>query len=81
MTRRRLNSVENELDVEQSLSIETQDESAVDEVIEEKKSPKEKPKNLPNVIFLGEEDKRLLRKFNSHIVNKLGIGKTRSVKV
>ena len=32
-------------------------------------------------IFLGEEDKRLLKKFNKHIVNKLGLGGNRSFKV
>jgi len=32
-------------------------------------------------IFLGEEDKRLLKKFNEHIVNKLGLGGNRSFKV
>ncbi len=32
-------------------------------------------------IFLGEEDKRLLKKFNGHIVNKLGLGGNRSFKV
>ena len=32
-------------------------------------------------IFLGEEDKRLLKKFNQHIVNKLGLGGNRSVKM
>jgi hypothetical protein len=32
-------------------------------------------------IFLGEEDKRLLKKFNQHIVNKLGLGGNRSVKL
>jgi hypothetical protein len=32
-------------------------------------------------IFLGEEDKRLLKKFNQHIVNKLGLGSNRSVKM
>lgn len=32
-------------------------------------------------IFLGEEEKRLLRRFNQHIVNKLGLGGNRSVKM
>ena len=32
-------------------------------------------------VFLGEEDKRLLRKFNRHIVNKLGLSGNRSFKV
>jgi hypothetical protein len=32
-------------------------------------------------IFLGEEDKRLLKKFNRHIVNKLGLGGNRSFKI
>ena len=32
-------------------------------------------------IFLGEEDKRLIKKFNQHIVNKLGISGNRSFKI
>jgi hypothetical protein len=32
-------------------------------------------------IFLGEEDKRLLKRFNKHIVNKLGLGGNRSFKI
>jgi hypothetical protein len=32
-------------------------------------------------IFLGEEDKRILKKFNKHIVNKLGLGGNRSFKI
>ena len=32
-------------------------------------------------IFLGEEDKRLLKKFNKHIVNKLGLGGNRSFRI
>lgn len=32
-------------------------------------------------IFLGEEDKRLLKKLNKHLVNKLGLGGSRSFKV
>jgi hypothetical protein len=32
-------------------------------------------------IFLSEEDKRLLKKFNQHIVNKLGLGGNRSIKL
>lgn len=32
-------------------------------------------------IFLSEEDKRLLRKLNKHLVNKLGLGGNRSVKM
>jgi hypothetical protein len=32
-------------------------------------------------VFLGEEDKRLLQKLNKHLVNKLGLGGSRSHKV
>jgi hypothetical protein len=32
-------------------------------------------------VFLNEEDKRLLKKFNQHIVNKLGLGGNRSIKL
>lgn len=30
-------------------------------------------------VFVGEEDKRMLKKLNKHIVNKLGLQKNRSV--
>jgi hypothetical protein len=45
--------------------------------------PAEPPAPLPEVtgIFLGEEDRRLLKKFNKHIVNKLGLTSTRSFRV
>lgn len=33
------------------------------------------------MVFLGEEDKRLLKKFNQHIVKKLGLSRNRSFKV
>lgn len=32
-------------------------------------------------IFISEEDKRLFKKFNQHIINKLGIAKNRSFKL
>ncbi len=32
-------------------------------------------------IFLGEEDRRLLKKFTSHIVKKLDLGSNRSIKM
>lgn len=32
-------------------------------------------------IFLGEEDRRLLKKFTSHIVKKLDLGGNRSIKM
>lgn len=43
----------------------------------------EPPAPAPEVtgIFLGEEDRRLLKKFNKHIVNKLGLTTTRSFRV
>jgi hypothetical protein len=44
--------------------------------------PKPSPDPAPTgVIFLGEEDKRLLKKFNQHIINKLGLGGNRSIKL
>lgn len=40
------------------------------------------PAPLPSgVVFLGEEDKRLLKQFDKHIVKKLGISSNRSFKV
>ena len=55
--------------------------------VEEKKEPIEElvkePVRVPKTssVFLGEEDRRLLKKFNSHIVKKLGLTSTRSFKV
>lgn len=33
------------------------------------------------VVYLSEEDKRLMRKFNRHIINKLGLKTSRSFRV
>lgn len=60
--------------------------TTTDEIISEQveQSAPEEP-SVPPVptgkIFLSEEDKRLLKKFNKHIVNKLGLGGNRSFKV
>lgn len=43
-------------------------------------SPSSQPP-LTGRVFLSEDDKRILQKFNKEIVNKLGIGSNRSVKV
>lgn len=48
-------------------------------VIEKTVAPE--PPEATGKIFLGEEDKRLLRKFNNHIVKKLGVGGNRSYKM
>jgi hypothetical protein len=45
-------------------------------------APQPSPDPAPTgVIFLGEQDKRLLKKFNQHIINKLGLGGNRSIKL
>jgi hypothetical protein len=59
------------------------------EVVEETETkilPINKPQEIElppptGKIFLGEEDKRLLKKLNKHLVNKLGLGGSRSFKV
>jgi hypothetical protein len=43
--------------------------------------PTTEPPRATGKIFVGEEDKRLLKKFNSHIVKKLGVGGNRSYKI
>lgn len=48
--------------------------------------PKAKSKAKPSVeptgkFFVGEEDKRLMKKYNKYIVNKLGLSKSRSHKI
>ena len=46
-------------------------------------TPTEPPLTPPPTgkVFLGEEDKRLLQKLNRHLVNKLGLSASRSMKV
>lgn len=66
---------------EPQVEAEKEKEELVEELIEElvKEEPVKVPKTLS--IFLGEEDRRLLKKFNSHIIKKLGLTSTRSFKV
>lgn len=54
-------------------------EPIIDEVVAEE--PQTVEASEPPNIFMGEEDRRLLRKFNKHIVNKLGLTATRSFRV
>jgi hypothetical protein len=68
----KLTETENEL-VE---SAELEPETPAEETIE----PSD-PLPPTGKIFLGEEDKRILKKFNKHIVNKLGLGGNRSFKI
>lgn len=39
------------------------------------------PKQKTGKIFLSEEDKRLLKRFNNHIIKKLNLHSSRSVKI
>lgn len=83
MTRRRKPMEENtEMEILETLEEITSEELVVELQPQESEPEPTIEKSLPqNVIFLGEEDKRLLKKFNSHIVKKLGLQRTRSVKV
>lgn len=72
-----------EVDVEVQVQV---PEPVIDEVVAEEPLAEEPPAEEPPTveatnIFLGEEDRRLLRKFNKHIVNKLGLTATRSFRV
>lgn len=49
-------------------------------IVEEPVTIQEPPRPTGK-IFVGEEDKRLLKKFNSHIVKKLGVSGNRSYKI
>ena len=49
-----------------------------EEVVEVSKVSKEKL-STKNLIFLSEEDKRLLKKYNKILINKLGIRKNKSI--
>lgn len=54
----------------------------VSEVKEETQpEPSLLPKQKTGKIFLSEEDRRLLKKFNNHIVKKLNLQGSRSVKM
>lgn len=53
-------------------------DAGIEQVIAEEP---DQPATPTGKIFLGEEDKRLLKKFNKHIVNKLGLGGNRSFKL
>jgi hypothetical protein len=48
--------------------------------VEEVQEPSETP-GPTGKIFIGEEDRRLLKKFNGYIVKKLGVGGNRSFKI
>lgn len=74
----RLSPPVEEVDVEVQTP-EPEPEPIIDEVIAEE--PQIAEASEPTNIFLGEEDRRLLRKFNKHIVNKLGLTATRSFRV
>ena len=71
----RLSPPVEEVDVEVQTP-EPEPEPIIDKVVAE-----EPPAVEATNIFLGEEDRRLLRKFNKHIVNKLGLTATRSFRV
>jgi hypothetical protein len=44
--------------------------------------PKEEaPREKSGKVFLNDEDRRLLKRYNRHIINKLGLNSTRSVKL
>ena len=46
-----------------------------------RKSAKQRPPQPTGLIFLGEEDQKILKKIQKRIINKLGITDNRSVKV
>ena len=48
--------------------------------VAEIQEPSEAPK-ATGKVFIGEEDRRLLKKFNGYIVKKLGVGGNRSFKI
>lgn len=53
-----------------------------DEILEESPAQEEELETQKsNVVFLDDEDRRLLKKYNKYIVNKLGLKATRSVKL
>lgn len=53
-----------------------------EEISKEVSSQIEEPKiQKSNVVFLNDEDRRLLKKYNKHIINKLGLKATRSIKL
>jgi hypothetical protein len=64
---------------EEKISIDIPEDLVVKSEVEE---PEVQTQPTPTgKIFLGEEDKRLLKKFNNHLVKKLGVGGNRSFKL
>lgn len=71
---------------------ETEEEKTVEEVVEEvlqTSDPDPEPQPVPppapieptGVIFMGDEDRKLIKKYNKYIVKKLNIGGNRSFRV
>lgn len=74
--------VANEIDqVEFTSEIEEEEEEEVPPTLETLPELPSPPKQKTGKIFLSEEDKRLLKRFNNHIIKKLNLQGSRSVKI
>lgn len=65
------------------VEIDSRVESTIEVATESEPTPPPAPPKVEktNKIFLGEEEKRLMKKFTQHIVKKLKLSGTRSYKV
>jgi len=68
-------------DVEIPVALEFVAQKEVIEEVQEIAPPEERPRTKTGKVFLTEEDKKLFKKFNQHIVKKLGLTANRSVKI
>ncbi len=70
-----------EVDKAEEVIAEIPDSLVISETVPELEPKSAEVRKPTGKIFIGEEDKRLLRKFNEHIVKKLGVGGNRSFKI
>jgi len=57
------------------------EEEPASPIVEPHEEVVEPPREKSGKVFLGDEDRRLLKKFNQHIVKKLGLSSSRSIKL
>jgi len=75
-------NIERAIELEKAIEDITEAFEKTESLIEEVDKVIEKQKNTESTrVFLGDEDRRLLKKFNKYIVNKLGIAGNRSFKI
>ena len=74
-----LENIEQAIEIEKAIEDVTEALEKAEELAERLDPPHKDQK--PTRVFLSDEDRRMLKKFNKYIVNKLGIASNRSFKV